>query len=137
MILTLTKNVARLGRIGDRVRVSDAYARNVLVPQKMGFVGEQTVYSSSEKAKEAVDHNHIEAQLKDSFLFTRKANDKGGLYEKISHADIEKAIAERVHLRQTSVSCDLPESLSSVGQHQLSCNIDSKTYSLTIVIQPA
>ena len=135
MILTLTKDVARLGKIGDRVRVSDAYARNVLIPQKIGFVKEQTLFRVSAKQKESINHEEAKMKFSEPFSLKRKANEKGGLYEKISRADLERLADERLHIKSGSVVCELADPLSAVGTHDVQCALDGRTYNLHVVIE--
>lgn len=134
MILTLTKDVARLGKSGDRVRVSDAYARNVLVPQKMAIVGEQTLFRASQP-QVTFDHEQIKKQLHEVFLVKRKANEKGGLYEKMSQRDISELVAQRLHCNPQNVMCDQKQPLQSLGDFTVSCHIDSAEFSIHLRIE--
>ncbi|NLZ63974.1 MAG: 50S ribosomal protein L9 [Lentisphaerae bacterium] len=58
--LVLLEDVADLGKIGDKVRVSPGYARNFLLPRKLALVGTPGVLKQVEAKKLQLQKEHEE-----------------------------------------------------------------------------
>ncbi|NLF93054.1 MAG: 50S ribosomal protein L9 [Oligosphaeraceae bacterium] len=58
--LVLLEDVADLGKIGDKVRVSNGYARNFLLPRKLALAGTAGVLKQVEAKKLQLQKEHEE-----------------------------------------------------------------------------
>ncbi len=102
MEVILLERVARLGQMGETVRVKDGFARNFLLPQ-----GKALRAPAANKKKFEGQRRHLEArnlELKSeaslvaekldgqSFIIIRQAGETGQLYGSVSARDISEAI---------------------------------------------
>ena len=105
MIVILLKDVKGTGKAGDIVKVSDGYARNMLIPR--GFATEATGGSvrNLEKQKAAVEEKRAQEHKKAEELsgrvsgltvnITTKAGDGGRLFGSITTMDVADALNEQ------------------------------------------
>lgn len=104
MEVILTGNVSNLGRTGDKVRVTDGYARNFLFPRELA------IRASSKKVKE-LEHckrliarkaeleqqearNLAEKLRSVALTFERKVGEEDKLFGSVTKRDIEIALTE-------------------------------------------
>ena len=105
MKIILLENVVGLGRAGEIKDVKDGYARNYLIPQKMGELATrkkesylkrmqeilskkaQVTYENSMEVKDAIE--------KETIKFKVKSGDNGKLFGSITHGDIAEALKEK------------------------------------------
>ena len=66
MKILLTQDVRKLGKAGEIVDVANGYARNYIIPQKLGVEANKAVLSEweSKKAAEAAHKEQEEAEAK-------------------------------------------------------------------------
>src|SRR3954462_12011637 len=98
MEVILLERVARLGQMGDVVRVKDGYARNYLLPQ-----GKALRANEANKKRFDSDRVHLEARNLErkqeaesvfgkvdaqTFVIIRQAGETGQLYGSVSARDI-------------------------------------------------
>ncbi len=128
MKVILTKNIPKLGQIGDVKEVSDGYARNYLFKQGLAEpatkaalqkwqIKKQKIAQSRMRDKEQLQSlkerlSHIVVEL------TATANEQGHLYAAVKAADIAS------YLHQQGIKEDLTkkivmEPLREVGDHQV------------------
>jgi large subunit ribosomal protein L9 len=103
MKVILQENVEKLGTRGEVVDVSDGYARNYILPRKLGIVAsegnlkrlEQIRGSLSRKeASEKALAESLAAQIAAATIsFTRKAGESDQLFGSVTSADIADALA--------------------------------------------
>jgi len=104
MELLLRKDIEKLGRRGEVVKVSDGYARNYLIPKGLGVsVGEGNVKQLEiEQKKLEKEEKQRVAGLKDlaeklegySCTISVQANEEGHLFGSVNAAKISEALAE-------------------------------------------
>lgn len=127
MKVLLTREVAGLGIPGDVVEVKDGYARNYILPRKLGVVPTPHELSRfgqlrSRYAAELVDR-HTQAQaLADQlngveFMFTRRIHDADKLYATVRPQDVAKEIADRFGVKIDPDRIRM-ETVETLGEHQ-------------------
>lgn len=102
MDLLLLKDVPKLGRAGDEVRVADGFARNYLLPRKLAVPLTEGAHNQAQQIREArrrqVEREQIETQAAARQLdgltvkITAKAGEQGKLYGSVTAADIAEAV---------------------------------------------
>jgi large subunit ribosomal protein L9 len=102
--LILIEDVEGLGRLGDRVRVADGYARNFLLPRKLAATGTPEVLRQLEAKKLRLQKEHEEriavAQAmaekigKLSVTIPVEATEDDKLYGSVTPAQIVGALAQ-------------------------------------------
>lgn len=81
MEIILSKNIEKLGRVGDVVKVKDGYARNYLLPRNLG------VAATSGNIKKIA-----QLKAKEAALYQERKNEAQALAEKISKISITIAV---------------------------------------------
>ena len=104
MKVLLTKNVAKLGKIGDVVDVKNGYARNYLLPQLLAIEPTDANLKAIEAEKQryleelAREREQLEAKAAvirgKEITITARANVEGHLYGSVGPAQISAALAE-------------------------------------------
>lgn len=104
MEIILLEHVEKLGKMGDRVKVKNGYARNYLLPQKKALRATEANVAYYEKQK-AEWEAHNQQLLEDasklaeslqgfSTVLIRQAAETGQLYGSVTIRDIAAAIKE-------------------------------------------
>lgn len=126
MEVILLERIARLGQLGDTVRVRDGYARNYLLPtgralrandaNRARFEAQkaQLVARNEERKSEA---QSIAEQLNGKrFVIVRSAGETGQLYGSVSARDIAELVrAEGYAINRNAVELNLP--IKAIGLH--------------------
>jgi large subunit ribosomal protein L9 len=125
----LRSDVAKLGRKGDVLDVSDGYARNYLVPKGLalrasdGALNQAAAMRRSRDLKEAKDREGAEEvarRLTPAVIrIPARAGTEGRLFGSVTAADVAEAV-----LVQTGVTVDrrrihLEEPIKSLGMHDV------------------
>lgn len=107
MELILTKNVEKVGRRGDVVRVRDGFARNFLIPQSLAipstrankeFVEEQKVRASNRREKEKAEAQKTADKMNGlKLVIEAAAGDKEKLFGSVTAEDISEALKTKGH----------------------------------------
>lgn len=136
MKVVLQKTVPDLGQAGAIVQVSDAYARNFLLPQRLARPATAAAIAAATQAtaNQAADRQRAQAdaerarQLLTGQLVTISGSGQptGRLYQAIHADDVLQALTQRYHLRLTNVTIS-PKSLKEVGRHQVNLTWPDKT----------
>lgn len=141
MKVILLKQVAKVGRVGEVVDVSDGYAANALFPNKLAIPA--TIKNlealnrkvASQKAVKALEHGLLEAAIKTlpdmTLTIAVKANDKGHLFSKVDANDVVTALSkQRINISPKNVV--LKESIKELGIYPV--NIVEGEYKQTISV---
>jgi len=126
MKLLLTQDTEKLGKMGDIVNVKDGYARNYLIPRKLGILATEKNIKAAENAAEkqairdAKKRENMTAladQLnKLTIKFTLKAGEDDKLFGSVTSQMIAEAIATKGY-KIDKKEIDLQEPIKHVGNH--------------------
>jgi large subunit ribosomal protein L9 len=142
----LTGDVDKLGKSGEMKVVSDGYARNFLIPQKLAVpaVGgayrawQHDVASREDKRRREREDAEISATRIGSTTLTMgvKVGDGGKLYGSITAKDIADALGRRgIVVDRHKV--DLEEPLKSLGTYKVAVKVfPGMAPEVTIVVEP-
>jgi large subunit ribosomal protein L9 len=134
MKVILLENVKSLGKIGDVVKVSDGYARNMLFPKNMAMEATNKNMKELEMKKkkmakeqaENLDQAKAQAELieKLSVIIKSKAGEGGKLFGSITSKDIADALKEQhgIDVDKRKVQLDSP--IKNAGE----TSVDIKVY---------
>ncbi len=138
MELLLKKNVDKLGRIGDVVKVKDGYARNYLLPKGLATTVSPANLKQIEKEK-----IKMELQLKEererlqgilekistaSCSISARANEEGRLFGSVTAAQIADALAKEGYpVDKEMVKLDGPIKACGVFDVTISLNMELQT----------
>ncbi|MGN0681631.1 MAG: 50S ribosomal protein L9 [Candidatus Fimisoma sp.] len=146
MIVILNKDVKGTGKAGDVVKVSDGYARNMLIPRGLAteatqgnirHLEKQKAIAAEKKAEEkAQAQQQAEKIQKVSVLIKTKAGEGGKIFGSITSKDISEALREQhgIDIDKKKFQMDAP--LKQTGE----TGVDIKLYQdiiarLTVIIE--
>ena len=146
MIVILNKDVKGTGKAGDVVKVSDGYARNMLIPRGLAteatqgnirHLEKQKAIAAEKKAEEkAQAQQQAEKIQKVSVLIKTKAGKGGKIFGSITSKDISEALREQhgIDIDKKKFQMDAP--LKQTGE----TGVDIKLYQdiiarLTVIIE--
>ncbi len=128
MDVILLERIARLGQMGETVKVRDGYARNFLLPQgkalraneanKKKFEGQRAQLEARNLERKSEAQTIAEQLDGKSFIVVRSAGETGQLYGSVSTRDIADLVTAEGF---------------SVGRNQIELNQPIKTIGLTNV----
>ncbi|MDD5453298.1 MAG: 50S ribosomal protein L9 [Candidatus Bipolaricaulis sp.] len=147
MKVLLTREVAGLGIPGDVVEVKDGYARNYLLPRKLGVVP-----TPHELARFGQLRSQYEAELADrhtqaqalaeklagvELLFTRRVHDADKLYASVRPQDVATEIADRFGVKIDPERIRM-ETVDTLGEHQAEIQLyEDITATVKLIVTPA
>ena len=129
MIVILKKDVKGTGKAGEIVKVSDGYARNMLIPR--GFAIEATdgnvrtlekvkaKKEEEEAAKQAKAEAQAEELKKTAVVIKTKAGEAGRLFGSITSQDIADALAEQKNIIVDKKTIRLESPIKNIGTYSV------------------
>ena len=129
MQIVLLEDVKALGKKGEIVKVSEGYARNFIIPKKLGVeattknLNDLKLKKANEEkvaAQHLVEARELAEKLeKASVTLSIKAGDNGKAFGSVSGKEIGKAIQEQLGLDVDKKKLVLPEPLKTFGTHEV------------------
>jgi len=105
MKVILQQDVAKLGDMGDIVKVRDGYGRNFLIPRGLAIIADEKNVrqlkhfqgiAQAKAAKELAEAEAFAAQLADvKISFVRESSDEEKLFGSVTTKDIEQELATK------------------------------------------
>ena len=136
MKIILLQDVKALGKKGEIVNVSDGYARNAILPKKLGV--EATAKNMNDlklqnQHADKVAQENLEAaqalakSLEDKQVVVKmKAGEGGRTFGSISTKEISLAAKEQLQLELDKKKMQLPEAIKSFGVYQVPIKLHPK-----------
>lgn len=129
MEIVLLEDVKALGKKGQIVKVNDGYARNFILPKKLGIEATPKALNDLklQKANELRIEEQKLAEAKDlakkieglSVTVSMKAGEGGKAFGSISGKEISKAITEQLKLDIDKKKFQMPEPIKTFGTHEV------------------
>ncbi|MCR5134059.1 MAG: 50S ribosomal protein L9 [Clostridiales bacterium] len=129
MIVILLKDVKGTGKAGEVVKVSDGFARNMLIPRGMAKEATEGNIRSLEKQKAIQAEKAAEAKaaaeklaedLKSKEIVIRTKGGEGGkLFGSITSKDIEAAVKEQLGVAIDKKKIQLESPIKHIGEHEV------------------
>jgi large subunit ribosomal protein L9 len=139
MKVILTKDIKGTGRAHSVVDVKDGHALNLLFPRGLAIAATPSAMKRAEAHAQRADEQRalsskiveerLAALAEEKVTFTKKANDKGHLYEAV---DAEE-IAEKAKLPVDAIRIEKP--FKDVGEHEVAVSVGDTFGKFTIVIE--
>ena len=128
MEVILLERIARLGQMGEVVRVKDGFARNFLLPQGKALRANEANKKRFESQRAQLEARNLElkneaakvAEALDgkTFIIIRQAGETGQLYGSVSPRDISEAItAGGVSVHRNQITLMTP--IKTLGLHPI------------------
>ena len=148
MKVILLEDVKSLGKKGEVVNVNDGYARNFVLPKKLGVeaTGKNMNDLKLQKAnEEKVAKEHLEAAQafakemeKDHVVVSIKAGEGGRTFGSVSSKEIATAYKEQCGKEIDKKKIILPEPIKSFGVYEVAVKLHPKvTGPLKVKVQEA
>jgi large subunit ribosomal protein L9 len=148
MKIILLQDVKSLGKKDEICNVNDGYARNFIIPKKMGI--EATPKNLNDlKIKKAGEEKNAKAQLDAAKAFADSLNEKqvsirmkagesGRLFGSVSTKEIGQAFKEQCDVEIDKKKIQLAEPIRSFGVYQVPVKLHPQvTGTLTLIVKEA
>ncbi len=128
MEVILLQRIARLGQMGDTVRVKNGYARNFLLPTGKALRATEPNKKRFEEQRVELEARNLERKGEatvvaeklggQSFVIIRQAGETGHLYGSVSARDIAEAVsAGGFHTSREQIALKAP--IKTLGLHEV------------------
>ena len=141
MEVILLERIAKLGQMGETVKVRDGYARNYLLPlgkalrandaNKKRFESERAVLEARNLERKSEAQTVAEKLDGKSFIMVRSAGETGQMYGSVAARDIIAVLAEEGFTVGRS-QVELNNPIKSIGLHTVELHLHSE---VTVSIQ--
>ncbi|WP_105617369.1 50S ribosomal protein L9 [Vallitalea okinawensis] len=146
MEIILLQDVKKLGKKGELVKVSDGYAKNYILPKKLGVEATKSAKNDlmlKEKADNKRKQEEFEAakqlaeELKEKkVVISVKAGEGGRLFGSVTTKEIAKAAKDQLKLSLDKKKFQLDEPIRSLGNHIIPIKIHPKVMGeLTVTVK--
>ena len=136
MIVILTKDVKGTGKAGEVVKVSDGYARNMLLPKGLAKEATEENIRNLEKQKAIAAEKHKEQkaaaqqQAKTIENITLEIKSKGGetgkLFGSITSKDIAEALLKQENIKIDKKKIELSGPIKQAGETEVNIKLFSE-----------
>ena len=145
MQLILKKDVQNIGEVGDIVNVKDGYARNYILPKKIGVeataknMNELKLQKANDEkiAKEHLDAaKALAARLEEKQVVVKIRGGEGGrTFGSVSSKEIAAACLEQHDIEIDKKKIQLPENLKNFGNYEVAVKLHPQvTAKLTVKV---
>jgi large subunit ribosomal protein L9 len=128
MEVILLERVAKLGQIGDVVRVKDGFARNFLLPRHKALRASEANKKRFESQRVEIEARNLELKQEakavaekldgHSIVLIRQAGESGQLYGSVSPRDIAEALTQsRFSVNRNQIVLNSP--IKALGLHSV------------------
>lgn len=148
MKIILLQDEKKLGKKGDIIEVSEGYARNFVLPKKIGVeatpknLNDLKLQKSNEAkvAQEQLDHAKELAELltTKSVVVSIKAGENGRTFGSVSTKEIGQALKAQTGIEVDKKKIVLPEAIKSFGVYEVPVKLHPKvTGTIRVKVQEA
>ena len=145
MKIILSQDEKKLGKKGDIIEASEGYARNYILPKKIGVeatsknLNDLKLHKANEDriAKEQLDAaKALAAELEPKQVIVKiKAGEGGRTFGSVSSKEIAAACMEQHNIEIDKKKILLPENLKNFGSYEISIKLHSQvTGKLTVKV---
>ncbi len=148
MKVILTEDVKKLGKKGEIVDVSDGYARNYVIPRKLG-VEANNKNMNDLKLKKANEEKIAKEQLEAAQAFAKeletkevtvsiKSGEGGKTFGSVSSKEIAEAAKAQCGMEIDKKKIQMPEAIKSLGVYEIAVKLHPKvTGKLKVKVEEA
>ena len=135
MDVILLERIAKLGQMGETVKVRDGYARNYLLPlgkalraneaNKKRFEAERTVLEARNLERKSEAQAVAEKLDGKSFIVVRAAGETGQMYGSVAARDVSEILAaEGFNVARNQVELNHP--IKAIGIHKVTIHLHAE-----------
>ena len=148
MEVILLQDVKSLGKKGEVVKVNDGYARNFILPKKLGVektdkaMHELKLQKAAEEKRQQEILEEAQALAKQieagSILLKIKGGEGGRTFGSVSTKEITVALKEQLHLEVDKRKLPLADPIRNVGTYHVPVRLHPKvTAEITVKVEEA
>ncbi len=148
MKIILIQDVKKLGKKGELIEVNDGYARNYIIPQKLGVeansknLNDLKLQKNNEekKAKQLLDEaRELADKIGQKTVVVRmKAGEGGKAFGSVSSKEIASAAKEQCGLELDKKKIQLPEAIKNFGIYEVAIRLHPQvTGTLKVKVEEA
>src|SRR3989344_3103366 len=144
MDILLLSDVKNIGKKGDIITAKEGFARNFLLPKKLGMIATRETQTVLQRQKEKTQKTskanesrsrEYARQLEGKILtFTKPKTEKGTLYAALTEQDIKEAVHAHIGVSPAALSLSSLHHLKHVGQYSISVDCGHNERA-TLVVQ--
>lgn len=133
MKVILLQDVKGKGKKGQMIEVSDGYARNFILPRKLGIEATPDAINTmrmndkatqERQARERAEALEISKRMKDfTLVVTAKGGGAGRLFGSVTNTEIADALAKQYDIRLDKRKIVLDEPIRTVGVYTVRCKL--------------
>ena len=137
MKVILIEDVKTLGKKGDTVNVNDGYARNFILPKKLGI--EATAKNINDLKLQKANEEKVAKEIKEkSVTVTIKTGEGGKTFGSVSSKEIAAAYKSQLNIEIDKKKLQLAEPVRSLGVYKVPYKVHPKvTAELTVKVAEA
>lgn len=147
MKVVLLKDVKNIGKRDEILNVSDGYARNFLLPQKLAVEATPGALKEIERKRAAQEAREAEqlaearrkaAELEGKTIrLAVKCGEKGRLYGSVTAAEVAEALEQQHGVQADRRKLDLGESIREVGEREIAVWLHAGvTAKMKLIVEP-
>lgn len=132
----LLKDVEKIGIAGEIIKTAEGFARNFLIPRKLGVEVTTANESSFSHRVKTIEHRKEVVESKTSMLaekikgteviIKRKIHDGDQLYGSISAREIADELAQKHGIAVSNSQVIMDKSIKTKGNHTITIKLSSK-----------
>ena len=135
MKVILLQDVKSLGKKGEIVNVNDGYARNFIIPKKLGL--EATGKNLNDLKLQKNNEKELAAKIAEAKIVTHiKVGEGGRTFGSVSSKEIAEEVKAQLNLNVDKKKIQLKEAIKTLGTHNVSVKLHPQvTAELKVVVQ--
>ena len=133
MIVILLKDVKGTGKAGEVVKVSDGYARNMLLPKGLAkeategnvrnLEKQKAIAAEKKEAQKEAAQKQAEEMSKITVIVKSKGGENGKLFGSITSKDIADALAKQENIKVDKKKIDLAAPIKQTGDTEVTVKL--------------
>ena len=142
MKVILLQDVKSLGKKGEIVNVNDGYARNFILPKKLGLEATGKNLNDLKLQKKVAEENleaakELAAKIAEAKIVTHiKVGEGGRTFGSVSSKEIAEEVKAQLNLNVDKKKIQLKEAIKTLGTHNVSVKLHPQvTAELKVVVQ--
>ena len=144
MEIILLQDVKALGKKGEKVNVSEGYARNFILPKKLGMEANaknlndlklQKAHEDKLAAEALANAKELARELEDKMVVVKiKSGKAGRVFGSVSSKEIAEALKEQHHIDIDKKKMVINDAIKALGNYEITCKLH-KDVSAKLVVK--
>lgn len=147
MKVILKENIKGVGKKYEVKNVSDGYANNFLIPKKLAEYASPEAVKKAQileatnlaeiEIREKLTQSQIEMLKGVKITLSKKANEKGHLFEKIHNEEIAEALKDQTKIDLPAEFLNTEKQIKETGEHLIQVSVGKNKGEFILIVSPA